>query len=70
MEVKQEPEAGNGGSISDIITLRQSSRTAPFEICIKADIIIIETLIVQTNGQGARDTSEGGKKPSGTKGHP
>ena len=70
MEVKQEPEAGNGSSVSDIITPRQSSRTVPFELCIKADIILIEKLIVQTDGQGTRDTSEGGKKPSGTKGHP
>ena len=70
MEVKQEPEAGNGGSISDIMTLRKVSETVPFELCIKADIILIEKLIVQTDGQGTRDTSEGGKRPNGTKGHP
>ena len=62
MEVKQETEAGNGSSISDITTLRQSCGTVPFELCIKADIILIEKLIVQTDGQATMDTSEGGKK--------
>jgi hypothetical protein len=62
MEVKQEPEAGNGGSTPDVMTLRQSCGTVPFELSIKADIIIIEKLTVQTDGQGTRDTSEGGKK--------
>jgi hypothetical protein len=63
MEERHEREAGNGGSIPDITTLQQSCGTVPFEFCIKADIILIEKLIVQTDRLGTTDTSEGGKKP-------
>jgi len=62
MEEKHEPEAGNRRSIFDIMTPRQSCGTVPIEFCIKADIILIEKLIVQTDRPGTTDTSEGGKK--------
>jgi hypothetical protein len=63
MEERHEPEAGNGSSTFDIMTPRQSCGIVPFEFCIKADIIIIEKLTVQTDRLGTTDTSEGGKKP-------
>jgi hypothetical protein len=63
MEERHEPEEGNGSSILDIMTPRQSCGTVPFGFCIKADVILIEKLIVQTDGLGTTDTSEGGKKP-------
>ena len=63
MEVKQETEEGNGDTISAVTTLRQSCGTIPFELCIKADIILIEKLIVRTDGQWTNDTSQGNKRP-------
>jgi hypothetical protein len=63
MEERHEPEAGNGGSTFDIMTPRQSCGTVPFEFWIKAEIILIEKLIVQTDRLGTTNASEGGKKP-------
>jgi hypothetical protein len=69
MEEKYGAEAGNGSSIFDTVTPRQSCGTVPFEFCIKAEIILIEKLTVQTDRLGTTDISEGSKKPNVTKEH-